>query len=68
MSDLAILIGKITERMQLEAISGVQTPREKTAFELGRLNGVQTGLGISIQLINEVLAENDDPKPKAGRK
>jgi hypothetical protein len=68
MSDLARLIGLIQERMQLEAVQGIRTPREKTAFELGRLNGVQTGLDISLQLINEVLAEDEHPKTKAGRK
>lgn len=68
MSDLARLIGLIKERMQQEAFDGVRAPRERTAYELGRLNGVQTGLDISIQLLNEVLAEDEQPKTKAGRK
>ncbi len=68
MSDLAKLIGMIQDRMNQEAVQGIRTPREKTAFELGRLNGVQSGLDISLQLINEVLAEDEQPTKKAGRK
>lgn len=68
MSDLARLIGMIQERMQREASEGVRAPREKSAYELGRLNGVQAGLDISIQLINEVVAEDEQSQTKAGRK
>lgn len=63
MAAIEKLIGNLDARRIKEATEGLRVPRARDAYELGRLAGVQEGLGIAKQLINEVIGEDKDEKP-----
>lgn len=63
MASIEKLIGKLDARRITEASEGLRVPRARDAYELGRLSGVQEGLAIAKQLINEVIGEDQNEKP-----
>jgi hypothetical protein len=59
MAAIEKVIDRLTKRKIQEAVDGVTRPLSKDAFELGRLSGIQHGLGIAQQIIQEALNEDE---------
>lgn len=66
MAAIEKIIGNIQSRKVKEAVDGLQRPLSKDAYELGRLAGIQQGLAISLEIVNEVIGE-DEQKSKQPR-
>lgn len=60
MAAVELLIGKLAERKIREAVEGLKTPRNRDAYELGRLAGVQQGLAIAQELLDEAIGEDEN--------
>lgn len=56
------IIASLKRRKVEEAVNGLERPITKDAFELGRLCGIQHGLAIAEQLVNEALSEDEQNK------
>lgn len=63
MAAIEKLIEKLNVRRTREAVEGLRTPQGRDAYELGRLAGIQQGLTIAKQLVDEVIGEDKDDKP-----
>lgn len=59
MSAVEKAIGLLKTRRVTEAVEGLTRPQGKDSFELGRLSGIQAGLAIALQVLDEVLGEDD---------
>lgn len=68
MAAIEKLIGRLNDRRVKEATEGLRVPQGRDAYELGRLAGIQQGLTIAKQLVDEVIGEDkdDNPPSKAG--
>lgn len=64
------IIGRLSERKVIEAVDGLKVPRNRDAFELGRLVGIQHGLTIAQSIVEEAIGEdeNDEERTPAHRK
>ena len=58
------IIESLKRRKISEAVEGLSRPLTKDTFELGRLCGVQQGLAIAEQIVNEAIGEDEQPSPK----
>jgi hypothetical protein len=58
-------IDSLKRRKILEAVDGLSRPMTKDAYELGRLSGIQQGLAIAEQLINEAIGEDEQTSKKS---
>ena len=60
MAEFSRILKRLKERQVREATEGLRTPKSRDSFELGRLSGIQQGLAIAHQLIEEALAEDEN--------
>lgn len=65
MAAIEKLIERLNVRRIKEATEGLRTPQGRDAYELGRLAGIQQGLTIAKQLIDEVIGEDEHEKPSS---
>jgi len=61
------IIGAIEARKIKEAVDGISRPLTKDSYGLGRLSGIQEGLAIATQIINEVIGADEQSQPTASR-
>jgi hypothetical protein len=61
------IIGALEARKIKEAVDGLSRPLSKDAYELGRLSGIQQGLAIATQIINEAIGEDEQSQSTASR-
>lgn len=68
MAEFSKVIQRLRDRKIKEAVEGLRIPNSRDAFELGRLSGIQHGLLIAEQLVEEALNEDDDTEKPAVRR
>lgn len=66
MSSIESLIAGINSLRDDHIRSSIATPREKTEFEFGRINGYNEAIDDVLELINKIL-EEDDPDDQINR-
>ena len=62
------IIDSLEKQRIKEAVEGLARPITKDAYELGRLAGIQHGLSIAKNIVNEVIGDDEDSKKPAVRK
>ena len=59
MGGLEYIVNTIKQRQQRVAVEGLMKPRDKTAYELGRLSGILEGMEEVIGMIDKTLRDDE---------
>ena len=65
MALLDLAISALKGRQQQLAIDALKTPRGRDSFDYGRVCGLYEGIGVALQLIEEILNDADQAELRA---
>lgn len=69
MAAIETILRRLTDAIPTAAVEGLARPQSRDAFELGRLCGIQQGLALAKQIVEEALKdEQSSEEGNAGKR
>jgi hypothetical protein len=68
MAAIETILRRLTEAIPNAAVEGLARPQSRDAFELGRLSGIQQGLALAKQIVEEALKDEQSSEEGNARK